>query len=87
MYESKFHLAIVKKPLEEQGKVLFLLDGSETSVEGLYNAIAFCKRFNKELTILHAFNEDLRRHSKHIKLVLKRVQEERSDFKWEQLFE
>ena len=87
VYESKFNLAIIKQPKKELKKVLFLLDGSETSFEGLYNVIAFCKRFFKELTVLHAFNEDLKKNSKHIKILLKKVQEERSDFKFEQLFE
>ena len=36
---------------------------------------------------MHAFNEDQRRHSKHIRLCLKRAQEDRLDFKWHQLWE
>lgn len=67
--------------------MLFLLDGSDTSFDGLSNAIAFCKRFNKELTVLHAFNEDLKKYSRHIKIVLKKAQEERPDFKFEQVFQ
>lgn len=63
-----------------------MLDGSDSSFDGLNNAIAFCKRFGKELTVLHTFNEDLKKYSKHIKIVLKKTQEERLDFKFEQLF-
>lgn len=74
VYESKFNLAIVKKEDRQLGKVLFLLDGSETSFEGLSIALSFCKRFGKELTVLHTFNEDLRKFSKHVKILLKNAQ-------------
>ena len=82
VYESKFHLAIVKQPCKDQGKVLFLLDGSDTSFDGLSNTLDFCKRFNKELTVLHTFNPDLKKYSKHIKLQMKSVEEDRRDMKW-----
>jgi nucleotide-binding universal stress UspA family protein len=87
VYESKFHLGIVKQAGRELGRVLFLLDGSETSLDGLSSALDFCKRFSKELMVLHTFNQDLRKHCRHIKLLLRGVQEERKDMKWEQVFE
>ena len=74
VYESKFHLAIMKRPIGQTNKVLFLLDGSEISFEGLTNAIAFCKRFNKSLTVLHAYNSDLAGYAKHVKLLLRKAQ-------------
>lgn len=74
VYESKFNLAIIKRPEKNLGKVLFLLDGSEISFEGLNVALAFCKRFSKELTVLHTFNEDLRKHSKYVKTLIKQAQ-------------
>lgn len=64
-----------------------MLDGSEISFEGLTNAIAFSKRFNKGLTVLHAYNSDLAPYAKHIKLQLRKAQEDRPDFKFEVLLE
>ena len=37
--------------------------------------------------MLHAFNADLKKYSKHVKLQLKSVEEERKDMKWEVLLE
>lgn len=75
----------MKQPSKQLGKVLFLLDGSETNFEGLASAVEFCKLFGKQLTVLHTFNQDLRKHSKHVRMQLKG--EERKDCKWETIFE
>ena len=37
--------------------------------------------------MLHTYNEDLRKHSRHIKLQLKGVQEAHKDWRFEQCFE
>ena len=41
----------------------------------------------KKLVVLHTFNEDQRGHCKHVKLLMRGVQEANKDFKIEQLWE
>ena len=85
VYESKLNLAIVKRDDRGTGKILFLLDGSTISLEGLQTAMAFSRLTGKQLTVLHAFNEDQRANCKFVKNQLKAVQEANKDCKFEQM--